>query len=66
MKKTTKNAETRPIHISPSQIASRAYERFLKRGGEHGHDLEDWLSAERELLAEARGKTDASPARIAS
>lgn len=30
-------------------IARRAYEVYLARGGEHGHDLEDWLQAEREL-----------------
>jgi ribosomal protein L7/L12 len=33
-----------------SRIAARAYERFLERGGQHGHDLEDWLAAEAELL----------------
>ena len=32
-----------------NQIASRAYERFLARGGEHGHDVEDWLAAEAEV-----------------
>ena len=31
------------------QVARRAYELFLARGGEHGHDVEDWLQAEREL-----------------
>lgn len=31
-------------------IASTAYELFLARGAEHGHDLDDWLQAERELL----------------
>ena len=31
------------------QIAARAYELYLQRGGEDGHDLEDWLIAEREL-----------------
>ena len=30
-------------------IARRAYERFCERGGEHGHDMEDWLLAERDL-----------------
>ena len=32
------------------QIAARAYQRFLARGGEHGHDVEDWVASERELL----------------
>lgn len=31
------------------QIAQRAYERFIERGYQHGHDVEDWLHAEREL-----------------
>jgi Protein of unknown function (DUF2934) len=31
-------------------IASRAYELFVARGGEHGRDWDDWLSAERELF----------------
>jgi len=30
-------------------IAVRAHERFVERGGEHGHDVEDWLAAETEL-----------------
>ena len=31
-------------------IAHRAHELFEARGREHGHDLEDWLRAESELL----------------
>lgn len=31
-------------------IARRAHELFEIRGREHGHDLEDWLRAESELL----------------
>ena len=31
------------------QIAKRAYELFQARGSEHGHEMEDWLQAEREL-----------------
>jgi hypothetical protein len=31
----------------------RAYEIYLRRDGGAGDPLEDWLSAERELLAEA-------------
>ena len=43
-----------PSGVTPSShglIARRAYELFLQRGGEHGRDREDWLTAERELLA---------------
>jgi HSP20 family molecular chaperone IbpA len=31
-------------------VARRAYEKFLNRGASPGSELEDWLSAERELL----------------
>lgn len=31
------------------EIARRAYEIFLGRGGGDGHDIEDWLQAEAEL-----------------
>jgi hypothetical protein len=32
-----------------SDIARRAYDLYLARGREDGHDVEDWLQAEREL-----------------
>jgi hypothetical protein len=35
--------------LSTDEIAGRAFELFQKRGGEPGHDLEDWFQAEREL-----------------
>jgi Protein of unknown function (DUF2934) len=31
------------------QIEARAYELYLQRGCEDGHDVEDWLTAEKEL-----------------
>ncbi len=39
--------------ISREELEKRAYELYLQRGVEHGHDEEDWLlaSAERELSA---------------
>jgi Protein of unknown function (DUF2934) len=33
-------------------IAMKAYELFCSRGCEHGFDLDDWLSTERELSSE--------------
>ena len=33
-----------------SRLAERAYELYVQRGYEHGHDLEDWLEAERQIL----------------
>jgi hypothetical protein len=41
-------------HPITESIAKRAYELFLARGGENGHDLDDWLQAEQELLDTVR------------
>jgi Protein of unknown function (DUF2934) len=30
-------------------VACRAYDLFLSRGSQHGHDVDDWLEAERQL-----------------
>ena len=38
-----------PPGVSREQIARRAYEIHLLRGGEPGHDIDDWLQAEHEL-----------------
>jgi Protein of unknown function (DUF2934) len=42
------------VHASPEEpqqeIARRAYELYERRGRQEGHDLEDWLEAEREVL----------------
>ena len=38
-------------------IARRAYELFEERGREDGHDLDDWLQAERELQTQPASAT---------
>ncbi len=35
--------------VTDEEIRQRAYEIFLARGATPGHELEDWLQAEREL-----------------
>jgi hypothetical protein len=45
---TTRSVRPCPTH---DRIAARAYELFVERGGHHGSDWEDWLLAERELMA---------------
>ena len=35
--------------VTTEDIARRAYEIFVARGGEHGRHDEDWAQAEREL-----------------
>jgi hypothetical protein len=34
------------------QIEARAYELYLHRGGQDGHDVENWLKAEIEVMQE--------------
>ena len=36
-------------------IRMRAYELFEQRGYQHGHDLEDWLQAEAEVVGRKSG-----------
>ncbi len=50
------NDEMQHASFEPSreEIAQRAFELFLARGGEHGRHEEDWLRAEREVR-ERRG-----------
>ena len=38
------------------QIANRAFEIYLSRGGEDGHDIGDWFEAERQLRTELQPK----------
>lgn len=49
------------------EIALRAYEIYLERGGAPGNELEDWTRAERELM-ERNGKPrrKSSPKSIAA
>ncbi len=44
------------VRISHEKIAMRAYEKWVKRGRQHGGHEQDWMEAEAELKAElARG-----------
>jgi hypothetical protein len=56
-KRTTKPAPAVAAPFAPSHddIARRAYERWEARGRQHGHEVEDWLAAEAELLQVAPG-----------
>src|ERR1700688_842653 len=51
-----------PAVPADEEIARRAYELFVERGREHGRDWDDWLSAERELLAAPRAPAGARSA----
>jgi hypothetical protein len=47
---TTKDRFSGPEFYA--RVARRAYEFFERRGADHGHDVEDWLEAEREVKEE--------------
>ena len=52
--RTAPTAEQEPVgppSASPNDedIRRRAYERYQKRGGNHGQHFDDWLEAEKEL-----------------
>lgn len=44
----SRNAPTHPTH---EQIELRAYQIYIERGEAAGNELQDWLEAERDLLA---------------
>ena len=42
------------------RIRRRAYKMYLKRDGEFGHDLEDWLQAERKLTDQSEAAANST------
>ena len=56
-RRRTDNVTTVPDALAEAmtdrEIAQRAYELYVQRGREHGHDIiDDWLQAARELRGE--------------
>ena len=51
---TLQRAPAAALAPAAEAIAARAFDHFVARGAQHGHDVEDWLCAERELAAERR------------
>jgi len=55
---------TRISYPTEDQVRARAYQLYLERGGQHGHDADDWLQAEYELMqlpVQKIAKLDAAP-----
>lgn len=50
IRKSSRAAPAPQAMVPHETIALHAYWLFLERGCVHGHDLDDWLTAERELL----------------
>lgn len=67
MKKAKRNARrgsetTLKTPPTEERIRQRAYELHQARGGIPGHDLDDWLQAERELKTDMSQLPEADPA----
>ncbi len=46
---TPKEHSPNAVNLDREKIEHRAYQLYAERGGQPGHDCEDWLQAEREL-----------------
>ena len=58
VKKPPTAAQAEPQNLE-EQIRHRAYELYEERGREDGHDLDDWLRAEAEIV-QRRSRTIAA------
>lgn len=60
--------KTRPARSAPTheEIALRAYEIYLERGGAPGSALEDWTRAESELTEKAGKPRSVGPTLVAA
>jgi hypothetical protein len=52
----SKNSRKQPENktVSTEAIQKRAYELFVQRGQEAGHEMEDWLQAENEISSNGK------------
>ena len=57
-------SESADVSNVTDSIARRAFELFQERGAVHGHDLDDWLAAERQMRATPARKKRAAPRMI--
>jgi hypothetical protein len=62
-KATTSPANSGPLNRAGlhQQISKKAYELFVKRGYQHGHDREDWLEAERIVCSQLEPVSELGP-----
>jgi len=61
VKRTTSISDAEPatseqLQDMTDQIRARAHELYELRGREDGHDLDDWLLAESQLVQEPKAK----------
>lgn len=43
-----------------ARIAAMAYELYRQRGGDDGHDLADWLAAERRIVTDGQAGAESN------
>jgi hypothetical protein len=53
------DGENNQPQVAESDIARRAFEIYCERGYQDGHDVDDWLRAERELRGDTAVTTAA-------
>ncbi len=58
----TAKSEQGSLELTEELIQERAYYFYEKRGCEHGHDLDDWLQAEAEVVGKKPAITAESEA----
>jgi hypothetical protein len=51
-------AKRKPTQL---QIANRAFEIYVSRGGDHGHDVGDWFEAEQQLPTDLTSGRSSEP-----
>jgi len=57
---------TKIRYPTEDEVRARAYQLYMQRGGQHGHDADDWLQAEYELMqlpVQTIAKLDVTPAK---
>jgi len=50
-------------HIPSSEVAKKAYDLYLSRGGGHGADFDDWIEAEKQLKESQQQQPPPAPER---
>ncbi|HTN43466.1 MAG TPA: DUF2934 domain-containing protein [Nitrospiria bacterium] len=62
MSVSSKSAFSEAVALNPElreRIAQKAYDLYEKRGSVHGLDVQDWLEAERLIMAQTMAETKA-------
>lgn len=61
---TAREARPSSLELTEELIRKRAYDFYEKRGREHGHDREDWVKAEAEIMGKKPPELEATLKRL--